>query len=228
MPKSVLRAVLGRMQFTLHATRRTPYDASRLVQAISASLVKTRRAPSRHSRDATVYGHTTTAVHKPSTPPPALPFDLQRDTADSSAAVAAAPAVATVAVVGIVPRVRPGAVGFLSVAAGMDAYCLVRFNYLCLRICTFASFWGMLVLTPVYALTGSDGEGIYYLTLANVSEGSNALVRGWEGGRVWIGARRYWQVMDECKEGRKEGGRDEGRDGGGGEGWRRGKEGGGG
>ena len=30
-------------------------------------------APSRHSRDATVYGHTTTAMHKLSTPPPPPP-----------------------------------------------------------------------------------------------------------------------------------------------------------
>ena len=67
-PKSVSRAVLRRMQFTLHATRRTPHGASRLVQATSASLVKTRRAPSRHSGDARVYGHTTTAMHKLSTP----------------------------------------------------------------------------------------------------------------------------------------------------------------
>ena len=68
MPKSVLRAVLEKTQFTLHATRRTPHGASRLVQAMSAWLVKTRRAPSRHSRDARVYGHTTTAMHKLSTP----------------------------------------------------------------------------------------------------------------------------------------------------------------
>ena len=58
-----------RMQLTLHATRRTSHGASRLVQTMSAWLVKTRRAPSRHSRDARVYGHTTTAVHKLSTPP---------------------------------------------------------------------------------------------------------------------------------------------------------------
>ena len=64
MPKYVLRAVLGRMQFALHATRRTPHGASRLVQAMSAWLVKTRRASSRHSRDTRVYGHTTTAMHK--------------------------------------------------------------------------------------------------------------------------------------------------------------------
>ena len=70
MAKSVLRAVLGRMQFTLLATCRTPHGASGLVQAMSAWLVKTRRAPSRHSRDARGYGHTTTAMHKLSTPPP--------------------------------------------------------------------------------------------------------------------------------------------------------------
>ena len=47
VPKSVVQAVLGRMRFTLHATRRTPHGASRLVQAMHAWLVKTRRAPSR-------------------------------------------------------------------------------------------------------------------------------------------------------------------------------------
>ena len=72
MPKSVLRAVLGRTQFTLRVTRRTPHGASRLVRATCAWLVKTRRAPSRHSRDARVYGHTTTAMHKLSTPMAAL------------------------------------------------------------------------------------------------------------------------------------------------------------
>ena len=78
MPKSVLRAVLGRMQFTLHATRRTPHGASRLVQATSAWLVKTRRALSRRSRHARVYSHTTTAMHKLSNPPPLKRWDLVR------------------------------------------------------------------------------------------------------------------------------------------------------
>ena len=36
------------MQLTLHATRRTPHGASRLVQAMSAWSVKTRHAPCRH------------------------------------------------------------------------------------------------------------------------------------------------------------------------------------
>ena len=69
MQKSVFRAVLERIQFILDAPRRTPHGASRLVQAMSAWLVQTRRAPSRHSREARVYGRTTTAVHKLSTHP---------------------------------------------------------------------------------------------------------------------------------------------------------------
>ena len=57
------------MQLTLHATRPTPHYASRLVQAMSAWLVKTRRASSRHCKDA-VYGHMTAAMHDNEYPPP--------------------------------------------------------------------------------------------------------------------------------------------------------------
>ena len=45
--------------------------ASRLVQAVSAWSLKTRRAPSRHCRDTRVYGHTTTAMHDIEYTPPA-------------------------------------------------------------------------------------------------------------------------------------------------------------
>ena len=58
----------SRMQLTLHATRPTPRGTSRLVLAMSVGSVKTRRAPSRHCRNARVYGHTTTALHDMSTP----------------------------------------------------------------------------------------------------------------------------------------------------------------
>ena len=80
VPKCVLQAPLGRMQFTLHATRRTPHGASRFAQAMSAWLVKTRRAPVRQSRDARVYvwsydyGHEQTEY--PSPRPPRLRMDL--------------------------------------------------------------------------------------------------------------------------------------------------------
>ena len=42
------------------------------------TMMRNRRAPFRHSRDARVYGHTTTVMHKLSTPPPAAPFVLLR------------------------------------------------------------------------------------------------------------------------------------------------------
>ena len=48
----------------------TTHGASRLVQAMPSWSVKTRHAPSRHCRNARVYGHTTTAMHEmPPTPP---------------------------------------------------------------------------------------------------------------------------------------------------------------
>ena len=73
--KSASKAVLSRMQVTLHATRPTPHGASRLVQEMFAWSVKTRRAPSRHCSNARVYGHTTTAMHASFTrAPPPLPY----------------------------------------------------------------------------------------------------------------------------------------------------------
>ncbi|CAM9992317.1 unnamed protein product, partial [Sphacelaria rigidula] len=58
----------------------------------------------------------------------------------------------------------------------MDAYCLVRFNYLCLRICLFASFWGLVVLIPLYSYGSAEAPGIYVITLAHVESGSSLLV----------------------------------------------------
>ena len=74
MPNSVLQRFLEGcsspfMRLADHLTALP----SRLVQAMPAWLVKTRRAPSRRSRDARVYGHTTTVMHKLSTPPHPLP-----------------------------------------------------------------------------------------------------------------------------------------------------------
>ena len=69
--KSASKAVLSRTRLTRHATRPTPHGASRLVQAMCAWSVKTRRAPS-HCWDAKGYGHTTTAMHDVKYPPPLL------------------------------------------------------------------------------------------------------------------------------------------------------------
>ena len=53
--KSASQVVLSRMQVTVHATRQAPHGGSRLVRAMSAWLVKTRRAPPRHCGDARAY-----------------------------------------------------------------------------------------------------------------------------------------------------------------------------
>ena len=47
------------LQLTLDVTRLSPKSGSRLVYAIAAWSLKTRRAPSRHFRDVRVSGHTT-------------------------------------------------------------------------------------------------------------------------------------------------------------------------
>ena len=59
------------MRFILHAARFTPNGASRLVQAMSAWSVKTRRAPSRHCRGSVILR--TTAIHDTTTRPPPAP-----------------------------------------------------------------------------------------------------------------------------------------------------------
>ena len=68
--KSASRAVLSRMQFTLHATRPTPHGASRSVLTMSVWSMKARRPTYRNCRHARVYGHTTPAVHDMSTHTP--------------------------------------------------------------------------------------------------------------------------------------------------------------
>ena len=67
----------SRMQLDHHATRPRPQGASCLVQAMSVWSVKTRHAPSPHCRNARVYGHTTTAMHDMSTPPPVMVLMVQ-------------------------------------------------------------------------------------------------------------------------------------------------------
>ena len=66
----VPRAVLSRVQLTKYATRRRPHISLRdwCKQSVSAWSVKTRRALSRHRRDARVYRHATTAMHDMSAP----------------------------------------------------------------------------------------------------------------------------------------------------------------
>ena len=61
------------MQLALHAKCRAPHGALRLVEATFSRSVRTRRVPSRHCRDARVYGHATMVMPDMSTPPPSPP-----------------------------------------------------------------------------------------------------------------------------------------------------------
>ena len=70
VPKSASQTVFSKVLLTLHATHRTPDGASRLLDAMFAWSVKTRRAPSRIRRDASVYSHMTTGMHDNEYPPP--------------------------------------------------------------------------------------------------------------------------------------------------------------
>ena len=71
-----IRLTSGSWKGTVYPSSDSP-NTSRCF-AIGASnvclwLVKIRRAPSRHNRDARAYGHTTTGMHQLSTPPSPLP-----------------------------------------------------------------------------------------------------------------------------------------------------------
>ena len=73
VPKSASQAVFSRVESTFHATRRTPHGASRLVKAMSARMI-TRRAPSRHRKDARI--RPGTHAFSPRLPPPVTPLSL--------------------------------------------------------------------------------------------------------------------------------------------------------
>ncbi|CAM9369530.1 unnamed protein product, partial [Choristocarpus tenellus] len=77
---------------------------------------------------------------------------------------------------------------------GMDAYCLLRFNRLCLRVCLFASFWGMLVLAPVYSTGSNDASTFYVITLNNVEAKSSLL---WLA--VFFAYLFTWHMLYELK-----------------------------
>ena len=81
------RVTSGSWEDTVHPSRYSPNTSRRFALgainvclSMSAWLVKTRRAPSPHSKDARVYGHPTRAMHKLSTPPPTPAPDLSSGT----------------------------------------------------------------------------------------------------------------------------------------------------
>lgn len=57
---------------------------------------------------------------------------------------------------------------------GLDAFMLLRFHVICLKLCCFLSFWGLLVLTPLYSTAAITSTWDTY-TLSNVLKGENRM-----------------------------------------------------
>ncbi|KAL7521067.1 hypothetical protein ACHAWX_005758 [Stephanocyclus meneghinianus] len=60
-------------------------------------------------------------------------------------------------------------------SGGLDSYMFLRYVCLCFRITFTSAVWGMIVLWPVYASSDGGAEGWYFLSMANVSQGSAKL-----------------------------------------------------
>lgn len=58
---------------------------------------------------------------------------------------------------------------------GLDAYMFLRYIRMCLVITTVSGFWGFVILFPVYATGGGGAEGWYFLSMANIVNGSYRL-----------------------------------------------------
>eukprot|EP00804_Cyclotella_cryptica_P010295 CCRYP_012233-RB/>CCRYP_012233-RB protein AED:0.36 eAED:0.36 QI:398/1/1/1/0.85/0.87/8/444/916 len=60
-------------------------------------------------------------------------------------------------------------------SGGLDSYMFLRYVRLCFSITFTSAIWGMVVLWPVYASSDGGAEGWYFLSMANVSQGSAKL-----------------------------------------------------
>lgn len=60
-------------------------------------------------------------------------------------------------------------------SGGLDSYMFLRYVRLCFRITFTSAIWGMLILWPIYATADGGAEGWYFLSMANISQGSSKL-----------------------------------------------------
>ncbi len=55
---------------------------------------------------------------------------------------------------------------------GLDAYFYLRYIRICFKITSVSAIWGAVILFPVYAAGDNGATGWYYVSMANVSQGS--------------------------------------------------------
>eukprot|EP01031_Cornospumella_fuschlensis_P031102 gene31102-37587_t len=65
---------------------------------------------------------------------------------------------------------------------GLDAFMCLRFIYICLKLAMFLTFWGMLILLPVYS-TAFDYEDWERYEISNLMKGGKAMRK-----RLWVSA----------------------------------------
>jgi len=60
---------------------------------------------------------------------------------------------------------------------GLDQYMFLRFVHMCSNIAIVSSFWGVIIMFPVYYTShdGEDKEGWYLFSMANIAKGSQRL-----------------------------------------------------
>ncbi|KAL7549353.1 hypothetical protein ACHAWF_012625 [Thalassiosira exigua] len=66
---------------------------------------------------------------------------------------------------------------------GLDSYTFLRYIRLCFRITFTSALWGMIILWPVYATGDGGANGWYFLSMANLSQGSQ---------RLWVPTVFIW------------------------------------
>ena len=66
---------------------------------------------------------------------------------------------------------------------GLDSYMFLRYVRLCFRITFTSALWGMIILWPVYATGEGEARGWYFLSMANLTQGSQ---------RLWVPTVFIW------------------------------------
>ena len=70
---------------------------------------------------------------------------------------------------------------------GLDGYMLLRYHTLCIKLCLFLTFWGLLVLLPVYSTVPSEIGGWDKYTILNVIAGPLVYQR-----RLWVTTATFY------------------------------------
>ena len=84
---------------------------------------------------------------------------------------------------GWVPGVMNASWSTVRSSGGLDSYMFLRYVRLCFRITFASAIWGMIILWPVYATGDGGAKGWYFLSMANLTQGSN---------RLWVPAIFMW------------------------------------